>query len=562
MRYLVTILFLVFYVSLTQAQWQLNGVPVCIEPDRQHISVSGLLSDGESGAFVVWGDNRDYWDIYAQRIDSAGQALWGGNGKAIAKAPGWQFAPRIVDDGSGGLVMVWNDSRNGKLSDVYAQRLDKNGNSLWAENGIPIIVEENDQLPCSLIRTADSCYIVCWDESKNFPPVGTINAQKFNNEGKILWDSSGIVINDGRWPELVSDIKGGFIAVWASYDGTLQMYAQRFDRNGNKMWGNDSIVVATDYCKYLDSNLSVCSDGKGGAIIAWDYWAVDDYGDTYVQRIDSCGQRLWGNTGIKLGQSGKQQISPRVSLLPEGNIIVIYEEYPYIYMNKLNLNGDLYYTNPGKRVNNYNSYIDKQIAVYKENIFIPIFNLTTLQPNKYKPYAHKIDTSGVVCWEYEGVKLSEFEFESNMRMHSGIVPDGEGGAIIAWDDGRDNYLSRDIYIQRVYKNGKVGGDTSTAIGFKEESIPGIFEMNVYPNPFNNRITLEFNIPLSNEHKIYIYDIRGRLINIIDSDQIETGQNRMYWKGKNMNGEEVNSGLYFISVSGREFSALRKVIFLK
>ena len=495
MRYLLTVFFILFFILTTQAQWQANGVAVCDDPSMQHIAANGILSDGESGAFVVFGDERAGWDIYAQRVDSSGRLLWGDNGKLIIQAPSWQFAPHIVEDGEGGLVMVWSDGRNNKVTDIYAQRLDKNGNSLWAENGIPIIIEENDQIPISFIRTSDSCYIVCWEESKNFPPDGSINAQKFNNDGKILWDSSGIVVNlDACWPELVSDMKGGFIAVWPSFDGTLRMYAQRFDNVGNKMWGDSFIVASTNYCKYLESHLSVCSDGESGAVIAWDFWEGDDDGDTYIQRIDSSGNRIWGDTGKKLGEGRKQQIFPRVALLSGGNSIVIYEEYPYIYMNKFTPGGKMYYSNPGKQVNNFNSYMDKQIAVYKENIFIPIFNLTTLQPNKYTPYANKIDTNGIVYWNYQGVQLSEFEFDSKYSMHSGIVPDGKGGAIIAWDDGRNNYLSRDIYIQKVYKNGKVGGDTSMAIRSVTTHPPEKFNLSVFPNPFNSIVTIQFTIP--------------------------------------------------------------------
>ncbi len=44
-----------------------------------------------------------------------------------------------------------------------------------------------------------------------------------------------------------------------------------------------------------------------------------------------------------------------------------------------------------------------------------------------------------------------------------VCSEGKDGAIIGWDDGRNNSLSKDIYIQKVYKNGKVGGNTSMAI---------------------------------------------------------------------------------------------------
>ena len=66
-------------------------------------------------------------------------ALWQKNGLVINDSQGKSVREnaRIVclDDNS--TLVVWEDQRNGS-TDIYAQRLDKNGAKLWGKNGIGV----------------------------------------------------------------------------------------------------------------------------------------------------------------------------------------------------------------------------------------------------------------------------------------------------------------------------------------------------------------------------------------------------------------------------------------
>jgi len=57
-----------------------------------------------------------------------------------------QTKPELVTDGLGGAIITWQDLRFGGFeSDVYAQRVDSNGNVFWANNGVPISRAANKQ---------------------------------------------------------------------------------------------------------------------------------------------------------------------------------------------------------------------------------------------------------------------------------------------------------------------------------------------------------------------------------------------------------------------------------
>ena len=67
-------------------------------------------------------------DIYAQRLNSAGTAVWPADGAPISTAPLHQMYPKIASDNSGGAIIVWEDGRTGSTVDLYAQGISTSGN--------------------------------------------------------------------------------------------------------------------------------------------------------------------------------------------------------------------------------------------------------------------------------------------------------------------------------------------------------------------------------------------------------------------------------------------------
>jgi hypothetical protein len=63
------------------------------------------MPDGAGGAFVVWQDDRGTGvDLYAQRMNGNGQPLWPEAGVAVCTADGAQTNPVLISDGAGGCL--------------------------------------------------------------------------------------------------------------------------------------------------------------------------------------------------------------------------------------------------------------------------------------------------------------------------------------------------------------------------------------------------------------------------------------------------------------------------
>jgi hypothetical protein len=83
----------------------------------------GMVSDGAGGVIITWWDRRDLdGDIYAQRIDPDGNFLWAESGAVISAAKGNQQDPQPVNSGVGSAIIAWWDMRRVD-ADIYAQRV-------------------------------------------------------------------------------------------------------------------------------------------------------------------------------------------------------------------------------------------------------------------------------------------------------------------------------------------------------------------------------------------------------------------------------------------------------
>jgi hypothetical protein len=296
--------------SMGNTVWATDGIDVC--PGALYVAYARVISDGAGGAIFAWFENRVSGDdIFAQRIDADGNPVWGDSGVCACNDPGEQYNADLVTDGSGGAIVAWGDYRG--EGDIYAQRIDGAGTVLWDSAGVAVCTAGNTQdLPRLVPAPGGGAYVLWQDYRYGYSDVCV---QLIDQNGTPVWVSDGIFVCDdaGSYdykysPQLVEDGSGGVIAAWYDYrDGNNNMvYAQRFDPDGTRAWGRYGKLLIPSHS--YDSGLSMVSDGFGGAIVTGSlYW--DEYAptDIYAQRVDHSGNALWGPNGaVACGADGYQ----------------------------------------------------------------------------------------------------------------------------------------------------------------------------------------------------------------------------------------------------------------
>ncbi len=84
----------------------------------------------------------------------------------------------------------------------------------------------------------------------------------------------------------------------------------------------------------------------------------------------------------------------------------------------------------------------------------------------------------------------------------------------------------------------------------------------YPNPFNSTVSISFQIASQSRIDLRIYDVQGRLIKRVASQDIRPGEYVHHWDGLDSHGKAMSSGIYLIQMIANDFSATKKVTLLK
>lgn len=308
-------------------QWTANGVPVCtVTADDNG---AGLVPDGAGGAIVTWYDTRGATgaDVYAQRINGAGALQWTANGVTVSAAAGDQLVPIPVADGAGGEFVVFWDHRGGVDYDVYAQRINSAGAAQWAVNGVALCALTGDQAVYGVVTDGAGGAITLWSDMRS----GNVDlyAQRINSAGVPQWAGNGVALctnTAGQYsPELVTDGAGGAIAAWYdSRNGADDIYAQKVNSAGVVLWAGDGVDVSNNASS--QNNPQVAPDGAGGAMMVW-YDLRNGPTELYGQRINTSGVVQWASAGVAFATNNI--FRPSIVSDGSGGAIFAWEDYRF-----------------------------------------------------------------------------------------------------------------------------------------------------------------------------------------------------------------------------------------
>lgn len=308
------------------AQWTADGVAISTASDDQNNPQ--LIPDGSGGAIITWWDHHNgSWDIYAQRVNSAGIVQWTADGVAISTAAGDQENPQIISDNSGGAIITWQDYRNISNADVYAQRVNSAGAVQWTTDGVAISTAVHDQYVAQLISDNSGGAIIAWHDYRNGSDAD-IYVQRVNSAGLVQWTTDGVAISalagEQIIPQLISDGSGGAIITWMDHrSGTWDIYAQQVNSAGTVQWTADGIAISTAAGDQIYPQL--ISDNSGGAIITWED-GRSGTDDIYAQHVNRFGAVQWTLDGVGISTAVNYQSNPQLVSDGSGGAIITWED--------------------------------------------------------------------------------------------------------------------------------------------------------------------------------------------------------------------------------------------
>ena len=374
------------------AEWSPGGIAICSASGAQQNPL--IVSDGTGGAIVVWADQRaGNWDIYAQRIDHDGNALWTTDGVPVCIEPGDEGSPAgIAADGLGGAFIAWR--RNER---VFLQRIDNLGTARGPASGVEIgqgyvTAIISDGMGGVILSRAYTYIKETWPGQ--FFPFRQIYLHRISATLGPQWGSSGIkVADEWEWADarLAADGTGGaFAACTSAFEGS---WIFRLDAAGSPQWETRDI----------ETDIQIIPDGAGGAIV----------GSATLQRVNATLDFLWGQNGVEAGTSGGLVTDGAGGAIVGSSIV-----------QRVDSAGALVWGPAGVETGVSGSIVSDEAGG-------AILGSTNLQ---------RVSPTGLLLYRPGGIA-------TGATASAKLAPNGDHGAYLAW--GGAGALDQDIFIQRI-----------------------------------------------------------------------------------------------------------------
>jgi type IX secretion system substrate protein len=563
---------LIALTTTARADWTTDPGPsgLLVRPNVGSHQV--VTSDGAGGAligFEVYGVNSR-GPIYVQEVGSHGQLPWGGMGVYSAD-PGltlsdWGLA--IVQDGSGGAVIVWRRAPNSGLPDLLAQRIDGNGAALWphAYLGDGVSLTSGSlaaKLAWWVAQDGAGGFVTAWLDARVPSPYAWF-AQRIDANGTIQWGSQGINLGIGTplTPSFAVDGAGGLIAFWGApgASGDNDLFAQRFGANGSPLWGPGGIAV----CSLVGDQgtgspgIAAVSDGAGGACVAWIDRRIDSQGDVFAQRIDASGVTLWMAGGVPLCSVAGAQAA--LVAVPDGSggLIAAWEDSRAsgatgidLYAQRIGGGGVVLWVEggavlcdaPGDQTEQLGPGEPSNVAADGAGgLFAAWADARSDALPGTDIFAQHIDGSGIATWPASGLR---FGSTSGTLSIPSVVPDGDGGCAVFWQSTPGTDAGPDL---------RGRGSSGPTTGVEPGGQVASFALRgASPNPAMGPFTIAFSLVEPGDVRVDVLDVAGRLVWRRDDDGLGPGPHAF-------RTPDLRPGLYLVRLTqGPRFATTKAIV---
>lgn len=436
-------------ISATQAAWA--WPPDGVVLSQTYAALGHLVvSDGSGGAIVAWTYPGLRYDVYAQRVTASGEIApgWPLTGVPVCAEPASQFVTSAAPDGHGGVVIAWEDFRNGgspagSRVDIYAQRLLADGSIApgWAVNGVPVARPPGDQrVPVVAADGLGGAFFSWHDEATE-----DIYLQHLTGSGEVApgWPANGLAVCTVQgvqgYPQAIPDGEGGALVAWGDLrDGRLAAYAQRVQSSATIApgWPENGAKIVLDR-----AIRGLIPDGAGGGYMSCATLGAGLDSALYLQRFTADGTIApgWpeGGAPVCLAPGDRSELE----MVPDGTggVLLAWSDkrvYPdEIYLQRVRPDGALHPGWPldGLRVTDDTAF-DGTVSLAADG-----FGGAYLGWDRY---AAPLGESQSFVQHVSGTAVPDPGWPPGGQAVPGqprtgvpeLIEDGEGGMIVVWED--------------------------------------------------------------------------------------------------------------------------------
>ena len=459
--------------------------------------------------------------IRMNKFDLSFQMQWPNEGYIVHQSTLDQRKVKLFETADG-IGVVWSEIRDEVDFDLFYQRFNLEGQMQFDSSGVTLMDGVwVDNYVEGIYSTPDSNFILVW--VNDVWGSGSLSFQKFDLNGEIAagWPSDGYTLSSIGDPEklkgqVISDESGILVAWEETYNFNKNIKANIIHWDGTLEWTNGLLLTSAENDQ-INIDLAIDESSQTSLVIWEDFQNGNDL-NIAGQFIDLSNNVLL-NENVIICSNEEYQQSPVVKNVFDGHFLVLWEDERGFLNSDPVLSGGLDIYGQVIHYDHGNVYSDNGIALCQEY------------------HDQKGPQISLLKEDQDGSQSLWFTYWIDMR--------SSGKADLA-----------NLYGQAL----RLSEPMSTEISNIQ---PNSFKVgDAFPNPFNNSIGVQINIRELKPIDVIIVNVMGKVVYNEKIIPLSNGVHSFTWNGKNFYGQDLPSGIYFLQFNSLNFQSNKKISYLK
>lgn len=542
-----------------------------------------------SSSSLLHGQNLDWVNSLGASLDDAGKSI-AIDDRGNVYTTGYFFGIVDFDPGSG----VYNLTSNGLL-DIFVQKLDAQGNLVWAKN---MGGSEDDEGLSVVVDDVGSVYVAGYYQGQSdFDPnqgteirtsngLADIFIQKLDSSGNLIWVNTMGSLGDEKPNRIILNPQGGIYFV-GSFENSMDFdpsidtfnllaslgstFIQKLTPQGELVWaknfgnGSGSYAVSTALDKwgniYTNGGFLGTADFDPDTVSTFFLSATGSGLDNFIQKLDSSGNFIWAKSfgGSSFDFVNDIAVDDNGNVYSIGNFndtidfnpgVGVYDLITNggsdVFIQKLDSLGDFVWAKSFGGVNadyGFTLCLDQQMNLYLSGVyssivdFDPNLGITNLTASgSLDIFIQKLDVNGNLIW-VRGIGGNAVAAPNQIKTDTmgALYLTGLFTSTVDFDPNQGTNYITSAGVQDAFLL-KIGTSIPSSIFSIKK--PNIY---LYPNPTMDELYISREV--NEVSHIRIIDKLGRMVHTqLIQNSLET-----------INLKKLPVGIYFLSLSnGKEF----------
>jgi len=549
-------------------------------------AINGLDGDVEypianyinQNVVMNWVDARNGKKVFGSNIEESGVSESSINGQKLTQFDSYTFqlenepVSLLADDY---LFTAAFDAQSGaKL--IRINKFNLEFQSQWDNEGHVVYQSTADQRKVKLFQAYDGIGII-WSEIRDEVDFDLFY-QKFNLQGQLQFDSSGVTLLDGVWTDnyvegIYSTPDSNFILVWVDdIWGAGSLKYQKYNLNGEIApgWPNEGYTLSSigDPEKLKGQVIN----SENGILVAWEE-SYNFNKNIKANIIHWDGALEWAN-GLVLTSAENDQINLELAIDESSQTsLVIWEDFQngndlnivgqfidlsdntLLNENIIICNNEVYQQSPALKAVNNGHYL----VVWEDERGFS--NNNPVLSGGLDIYAQVIHHDDGIVYSENGFLLCQ-EYHDQKKPQISLMKENQDNLqnlwFIHWIDMRSSGKAdlANLYGQVVRLSEPM------SVGSSGLHPTSFIISEAFPNPFNNSIGIKIDVNNMNPIDFLVFNVMGEMVYSEKIMPLRKGVHSFAWMAKSNYGQDLPSGIYFLQLNSLNHRSNRKITYLK